>query len=233
MKLLTTNKKLDKGISLGYASYGIHLAPYTVSGKNVCPHASKGCAAACLSKSGFGFYPKVQQARIKKTQYFHSSKDAFMRDLMKDIETAIRRSKKNNMIPCFRLNLTSDLPWENIKIDGKTMMEHYPEVQFYDYSKSLNRMVKFLTKDKSWPKNYHLTFSKSETNDEICKVVLAMGGNVACVFRGSLPKKWNGVRVINGVESDTRFLDPKKVIVGLVALGKGVKDDSGFVIDWQ
>ena len=33
------------------------------------------------------------------------------------------------------------------------------------------------------PSNYHLTFSCSETNSKIAKLVLEMGGNVAVVFR--------------------------------------------------
>jgi hypothetical protein len=36
--------------------------------------------------------------------------------------------------------------------------------------------------------------------------------------------------VINGDESDLRFLDPKGVIVGLKAKGKAKKDLSGFVL---
>jgi hypothetical protein len=35
--------------------------------------------------------------------------------------------------------------------------------------------------------------------------------------------------VINGDESDLRFLDPKGVIVGLKAKGKAKKDTTGFV----
>ena len=41
------------------------------------------------------------------------------------------------------------------------------------------------------------------------------GGNVAVVFQKYLPKVWNGFKVINGDETDLRFLDKKNVIVGL------------------
>jgi hypothetical protein len=57
-----------------------------------------------------------------------------------------------------------------------------------------------------------------------------MGGNVAMVFENKLPTTYKGKKVINGDENDLRFLDSKNVIVGLVAKGKGKKDDSGFVI---
>jgi hypothetical protein len=82
------------------------------------------------------------------------------------------------------------------------------------------------------PKNYHLTFSLSETNMLQAKEVLQLGGNVAMVFAVKkdkpLPKKHMGYKVINGDESDLRFLDAKNVIVGLHAKGRARKDTSGF-----
>jgi len=36
--------------------------------------------------------------------------------------------------------------------------------------------------------------------------------------------------VVDGTETDLRFLDPQGVIVGLVANGEGKKDTSGFVV---
>ena len=51
-------------------TFGLHLAPHTLSGYNVCPHASKGCAEACLNTAGRGRMNMVQDARIKKTIMF-------------------------------------------------------------------------------------------------------------------------------------------------------------------
>mgnify|MGYP006977908206 FL=1 len=70
MKLLTTNTKLDKNISKGWKSYGIHLSPANKSGYNVCQWASEGCTAACLDTSGMGNFSNVQTARINKTKFF-------------------------------------------------------------------------------------------------------------------------------------------------------------------
>ena len=229
MLLTKSNVKIRKGESQGYRTFGIHFAPAKLSGKNVCPNASKGCAAACLNVSGQGYYQRVQDARIKKTKYFLEKREEFMTNLKKDIETSIRRAKKNGMVPCFRLNLTSDLAWESIKVGGKTFMEHFPTVQFYDYCKTPKRMLNFLS--GKLPKNYHLTFSRSESNETHCDIVMACGGNVAMVFRNTLPETYKGKKVINGDETDLRFLDPKGVIVGLVAKGVGKKDESGFIID--
>jgi hypothetical protein len=228
--LLTTNTKLKKSLDLGYKTFGIHLAPADESGKNVCPSSSAGCREACLYKAGFGSYPFVQRARIKKTQLFSSNPKAFLLTLIGEVETAIRRTKKNNLTPCFRLNLTSDIPWENIKILGKNIMEMFPNVQFYDYGKDLKRMLKFIKGEM--PKNYHLTFSRSEENEEECKIVMSLKGNVAMVFKNKIPKKYMGKRVIDGDSNDLRFLNPSGVVIGLIAKGtKGKTDKSGFVIE--
>jgi hypothetical protein len=74
-----------------------------------------------------------------------------------------------------------------------------------------------------------LTFSRSESNDKIAKLVLEMGGNVAVVFRNQLPQTWNGFEVVNGDETDLRFLDKKGVVVGLIEKGRAKKDQTGFV----
>ena len=71
MTLLTkSNAKLEKSLGYGWRSFGLHLAPHKLSGKNLCSHASLGCIESCLNKSGHGFSDRVQQARIKKTQFF-------------------------------------------------------------------------------------------------------------------------------------------------------------------
>lgn len=229
MLLTKNNTKIEKGEALGYRTFGIHLAPYDLSGKNVCPNASAGCAAACLNTSGLGKAHKVQAARIKKTQYFLFNRAAFMAEVFNDIETMARRSRKNGMTPCFRLNLTSDLAWESIKYEGKSLIEHFDDVQFYDYTKSKTRMLRYLKGD--FPANYHLTFSRSETNQEDCKEILKLGGNVAVVFRGKLPKTWMKYKVISGDETDLRFLDQGKRVIGLVEKGRAKKDKTGFVVE--
>jgi hypothetical protein len=109
------------------------------------------------------------------------------------------------------------------------MAREFPHVQLYDYSKHLRVWERQLP-------NYSITFSHSETNLQACLETLAHGSNVAVVFdtkRGAqLPTTWNGYRVIDGDESDLRFLDPHSAIgfvVGLRAKGKARKDCSGFV----
>jgi hypothetical protein len=108
-------------------------------------------------------------------------------------------------------------------------MEQFPEVQFYDYTKIVKRAYSKL------PSNYHLTLSYSEKDPEYAEQVLQAvrdtGVNAAVVFRKELPETFHGLKVIDGDKDDLRFLDPKGVIVGLIAKGDAIHDDTGFVID--
>jgi hypothetical protein len=243
MKLLNQgNAKTLKGEVLGYRTFGLHLSPSDKSGFNVCKWASKGCRSACLDTAGRGCMSNVQTSRINKTKRFFKNKFVFMSDIRVEICKAIISAAKKQMIPCFRLNLTSDVEWEKLfrykrdfskkvfHLYKSNIVEDFPNVNFYDYTKGFYRMRKWL--DGKMPKNYHLTFSRSENTSEYkMKTILELGGNVAVVFRGSLPKTYLGYKVIDGDESDLRFKDPKGVIVGLVEKGLAKKDETGFVVE--
>jgi hypothetical protein len=235
MKLLSTgNPKVLKGMAQGYNTYILHLAPSTLSGHNTCPKATEGCKAACLNTAGRGGMFKrgettntIQQARIRKTKQFYENRDSFMVDLVKDIELAIKQSKRLGLTPVFRLNGTSDIAWEKYEVNGfANIFARFPEVQFYDYTKMLNRKVAHIP-------NYHLTFSAADGNDIDVLRAIQQGYNIATVFgikkTEPMPETFNGLPVFNGDESDLRFLDPKGHIIGLYAKGKAKKDNTGFV----
>lgn len=209
--LTRNNHKTIKGEKFGYITYIMYMSPFTQNSKgiNLCPHASAGCSAACLFKSGFGgMYNAVEKGRVNKTEWYLNNREEFMLTLEKEIGAAIKRHK-DKAIVTFRLNGTSDIRWEKIKVrDGKNIFELYPEVQFYDYTKNPLRF------NNELPLNYHLTFSRSETNDKDVINLLKRGFNVAMVFN-EVPKMYLGYKVINGDESDLRFKDEKGVIVGL------------------
>jgi hypothetical protein len=232
MKLLTeSNQKIRKGEKLGFFTVGLHLAPARLAGLdiNLCPWASKGCEAACLNTSGHGAFSSVQESRVRKTHFFWFSKFQFLRQLVTEIEAAKRKAARKGLTLAVRLNLTSDVMWETIgDEDGKTIFQHFPGTVFYDYTKSRKRMENFLT--GNFPRNYSLTFSRSESNEREVKKISEAGGNVAIVFRGKLPSEWNGKRVISGDESDARFADPRGVVVGLLQKGKAKHDETGFVL---
>lgn len=223
MNLLTTNNtKLLKGNGKGYMSFVLHLSPADSSGTEVCPKRTAGCTAACLNTAGRGKMHKVQAGRLRKTRWYLEDREGFMAQLVKDIKAGIRRAEKHDAIPCFRLNGTSDVPWERVRIGGKNVFQLFPDVQFYDYTKMLNRKV------QAYP-NYHLTFSRAESNDRDVEKAITAGMNVAVVF-DEMPKRYMGKRVVNADTDDLRFLDPKGVVLGLTAKGRAKKDTSGFVV---
>lgn len=221
---VSSDAKTSKGESRGYLTGILYLAPSTVSGRQVCPFASPACHAACLYSAGRGAFSNVQKSRIAKTQSYFADKVAFLANLDKGVTGLIAKATRQRMKPAVRLNGTSDIAWERTGI-----MDRFPGVPFYDYTKNPLRYAQFLA--GKLPKNYRLVFSRSETNEAQCLEFLAKGGNVSVVFRKSLPKAWKGFRVIDGDKTDLRFLDPKGVVVGLVAKGKAKGDVSGFVVD--
>ena len=219
-KLLSTaNPKIQKGTKLGYLSFILHLAPADLSGRETCPKRTAGCTAACLNTAGRGgMFRKgentnvIQKARIRKTQQYFEQREQFLADLAQDIRKAIKFAERKGLIPVFRLNGTSDLSVEKWGI-----IEQFPQVQFYDYTKVLGRKVAHLP-------NYHLTFSKADGNDSDVAEALMQGMSVVAVY-DEIP-----AGVPSADETDLRFLDPKGTMLGLKAKGRAKKDYSGFVI---
>jgi hypothetical protein len=176
-------------------------------------------------------YQGVIDGRKNKTEWFLNNPKEFMLTLVGEIT---QLCKKHGNKLALRLNGTSDIRYEKIKIDGynTSIFDIFPDVMFYDYTKNPKRFTQAL------PKNYHLTFSRSETNELDVLDILNRGYNVACVF-DVLPKTYMGFEVINGDDHDLRYKDKKGVIVGLTyknATGKGggilnkYAKESGFVI---
>jgi len=228
-RLLTVkNNKTQKGEKHGYLTGILYLVPANGAGLgNLCPHASQGCRLACLFTAGRGATPRVKAGRLRKTQLFFADTAMFVDSLAGDVQRLAKRATKKRLTFVVRLNGTSDIPWERVKgTNGLTLMEQFPDTQFYDYTKRPNRDTGF--------SNYHLTFSRSEHNETQALIELARGRNVAVVFdthkRDKLPTKWNGYRVIDGDKTDLRFTDASGVVVGLRAKGKARRDDSGFVV---
>lgn len=168
----------------------------------------------------------VMAARVRKAEWFYSDRDGFMRQLMQDVAKFQTYCNKRGIKPVVRLNGTTDIRWENIKIDGYTIFELFPRVQWYDYTKISNRKVSHID-------NYHLTWSYSGANAKYAAgldAALQAGMSVAVVFRSEYTSDtWRGIPVVDGDKDDLRFTDPKSHIVKLYAKGAAKKDTTGFV----
>lgn len=229
MSLLGTSVKVVKGEKRGVLTAVMYLSPSTESGANLCPHATPGCAAACLGhSSGRLAMPSGLKSRLRKSRLFLEDRKAFLTELERDIAAHQRRAIKLGMVCAVRLNGSSDIPWERV---APHLFSAFPNVEYYDYTKDKARAIAWA--EGRLPENYHLTFSRAETpeNQMDAGEVLAAGGNVAVVFSAPpYPSHYLERPVIDGDEDDVRFMDPKGVVVGLKAKGAGKKDRTGFVV---
>jgi hypothetical protein len=222
-----TNSKTAKN---SLKTFILYLSPYNLNSKgvNLCPKASKGCAAACLYTAGRGAFSNVQKARQNKTEYYLNDKKGFIANLSNQIMKEYLKAKKGDYKIAFRLNGTSDIDFVYLlqkyaNLDISTLKDF---AVFYDYTKILNKAIRY--KDHQ---NYTVTFSRSETNQAETDQAIKLGVNVAAVFSGDLPQRYKGAKVVDGDASDLVMLYNKGVILGLKAKGKAKKDTSGFVIN--
>jgi hypothetical protein len=231
--------KTDKGTASGYLTGILYLAPGQLAGVgNLCPHASAGCLAACLFTAGrAGIFEAVNAARVMRTRFLHDNRAAFITQLSGEISALIRKAKRRGLRPVVRLNGTSDLPWEKL---APELFADFKHVRFYDYAKGLRRVLAYAKGEL--PRNYHLTFSYSETNAAAAGIAIAAGVNVAAVADGvkvgqrfALPGLPDARPTFSADRHDLRFLDRKATdgrgrIGILKAKGKAKGDRSGFVI---
>ena len=239
-KMLTSGSAQVKLGKNARPSYGLMLTPergmmahrdvlaaFDLSGPfNLCPMASKGCAAACLSRSGQSGMKPAQRAQAVRTAFLLAFPFEAGLLIGAEIRNALKRSARINL----RLNTTSDIRWE--KVAPRTMVAlDAAGVKLYDYTA-------WKATDRDLIAGYSLTHSAKEasaTPDEYLDDLLRSGRNVAVPFttgRGkALPETWRGWRVIDGDVSDERYRDPRGVVVGLRAKGHEWKRDNsaGFI----
>jgi hypothetical protein len=240
--LLTSGANQQKLSKNSLPSYGLMLTPergmmrpelsdvrqaFGLSGPiNLCPRASRGCAAACLVFSGQSGMPQAQRAQAVRTAFMIAMPEAFGLILGAELRNAVRSKGSINL----RLNTTSDIRWELIAPVAMAALAA-DGVKLYDYTA-------WSPEDRKASSGYSLTYSAKEpshTSDEYLTDILVRRGNVAMPFttaRGeALPATWNGFRVIDGDKSDERRNDPAGVVVGLRAKGfKWKRDNSaGFI----
>ena len=240
--------KAIKANAFGYLNAINYMAPANTAGAgNLCPHASPGCLALCLGwysgQSGMLSNAELETgsnatraSRARKSRLFMHDRKAFYALMINGVFAAKRKAERQGLLLCVRLNGSTDIAWENAKgTSGKAIIDAFHDVQFVDYTKNYKRMIRFC--EGKLPSNYHLTFSRSETNWTECVDVARAGGNIAVVFDHATKARalmcgYRGLRVIDGDLSDLRHLDPGGgFIVALSPKGRKTKSDqSGFVV---
>ena len=232
------NGKTPKGEKQGYLTAIMYLAPSNLSGYPMCAFACLAqCEQGCLNTAGRGRFDNTQKARIRKTLMYHQFPELFNALLISEMNRAQRKANRMGLTLVVRLNGTSDIAWENEYIGySLTIFEMFPKIQFYDYTKAPTR--------HKLPDNYHLTFSYSGV-DSFKPIVKKWRDkrtdqNMAVVFESEKAKyQTKFYNVVNGDESDLRFLDKRNnvpgyinqfVVVGLTAKGNAKNDTTGFVV---
>ena len=202
--------KLRHSLYHKVSTYGIYLASADLSGFNVCPN-SEYCKDNCLNGSGHNRVDRlskkgtIDRSRTIKTRLLFANKEVFMRIMIHEIEKERKKAENNGTFFSIRLNCTSDINPIAFTLNGKHILEIFPDIQFYDYTKVLNRIA--LAKKYS---NYDITWSidGSEKNREIGLELLKNGGRVAVVYgENDMPKTWYGYECCNGDETDYRPSD--------------------------
>lgn len=210
---VNSSSKIIKNQKKNTLTYILYLAPHSLSGYNVCPKATESCRMFCLNGSGHAKIDttgRILAARIKKTKLFYEDREFFMQWLIKEIDAARRKAHAKGMEFSVRLNGTSDISPLMFKYEKLDILQWFPSVQFYDYTKVANRM-RIL---QHYP-NYDLTFSYSGENWSECREILKAGGRVSVVFENHIPIKYRGYTVLDGDYTDLRYLDAEGVIIGL------------------
>jgi hypothetical protein len=241
----TDNAKAIKADKYGWLNAIHYLAPGDTGSVgfkkkfDLCIRRTAGCSALCLGEhSGQAAIHKpgeispVFQSRIGKAQWFMSDRISYMAAMVAATEAVLRKAKRLRKKLCVRPGGSDDVSWERIAVVRNdkpypSLMHAFPKTQFVGYTKNPRRF------DRALPPNYHLTFSRSETNEADCLRLLARGVNVAVVFGNALPETYLGRPVIDGDQHDLRHLDPiGGNIIGLRPKGAKAKADrsSGFVV---
>ena len=207
--------KHKKSLKYGELTLSLYLAPAKMSGYEVCPGRNSECTRLCLNQSGKNIGPQkiagdyINRSRITKTRLFFEQRDFFMDWLIQEIEAAKRKAERMTYKLSIRLNNTSDISPEEFTRNGQNILQMYPDIQFYEYTKVPSRvdLMKIY-------KNYDVTFSYTGYNLTKCQEMLLNKIRVAVVFK-RVPEEFMGYPVIDGDAYDMRYKDDRNVIVGL------------------
>jgi hypothetical protein len=218
---INSSSKIIKGKKLNIHTGVLYLASHTmVASKTLCPNAIRnGCHVDCLVSSGMLGMKAQQIAMISRTLYYLNFKKEFMAQLRLEINKGYKKYGNSFAV---RLNGTSDINWKDI-------VNEFPNVQFYDYTKNKNMMI------KNKNKNHHYTFSGSMFSDYSrgqLKQAINEGLNIAIAFNTKESKKdtlkipkqlFNNKPLVSFDDTDVRFKDKRGSVGYLKRKGSNIQ----------
>jgi hypothetical protein len=208
---VNNSTKHEKAFKFDELVYTIYFAPAKMSGYEVCPMRSDECTLLCLNESGRNKMDTkvntINNSRIKKTKLFFEEREFLVRWIIDEIKSAKAKAENLGYSFSVRLNNTSDITPESFYIDDngtkRNLLEIFPDVQFYDYTK-VSKRLELVKKYK----NYDITFSYSGTNMTECLSMLSNNVRVAMVFN-KVPENYMNFKVVDGDKYDMRYRDEK------------------------
>jgi hypothetical protein len=243
-KIMGSSHKVELSLSVKVLNSVLYLSPADESGFVLCQWAGS-CADLCLgTESGRMVFDTAHVSRVTKSIWLKYFQGHFTTQLDRELGNLERRAHRADLEPLARLNGSSDVLWERLRLeDGRTLFEAHPVLQFVDYTKAPQRARPNL------PVNYHVLFSLSEAPGSFQAALewLRAGGNAAIVVgddsKGGISAcKREAQRILdggdlfgfptlNGDAHDARHKDPAGAWVVLAAKGrKAQQDESGFTV---
>lgn len=198
---VNSSQKIEKGRKQNFDTLVLYLSASKNAGVDLCKFASTGCRLACLVESGHPLIEKragknvIAVSRILKSWLAIYRKDIAETVLLAEIESARKRAERKGRKFSVRLNGTSDIDFYNV-------INAFPGVQFYDYTKDPDRVELA---------NYHLTFSYSQANKARInhyKQAIARGQSIAFpVIASDFDQACSLPECYDMDDTDLRFLD--------------------------
>jgi len=231
----SANGKLAKNASATLAFTG---APDASSGAyNTCPASTAGCRALCVLSDACGYAAierraglgAIMAARARRVIALREHPVAAGAELARCIARAARMADRYDVRAVARLNVGTDLPWEQMPEIGAAFARF--KVEGYAYTKRPHA-VRLAMRAGGFANATRIVYSWSEeASPRLAGDYLRAGGTVAVVFAGlgigkhadPMPRAFtiDGVEwpCINGDATDDRTIDPRGIVVAL--RGKG------------
>ena len=217
MLLSRSSAKIAKTAGFGYGQAVLFLQP----NRENCPMAMRaGCSQSCLGFEAGRFAIRGadgnhQRAALARETFRREAPDEFDARLHHEIIGHVDWCKRNNLKPLIRLDGTSDRGFRGI-------MYCHSEPEFIGYTKRPDLIE---TQHKIPIRNFHLCYSVTSRTVSNAKHLLYKYPwlRVAAVFAGdprennkpTLPKTWQGHRVVDGDRHDAWHILRGGRIIGL------------------